>query len=118
VNAAHALGRRGEDLAAEHLSAQGFAILSRNWRCPAGELDLVVTDGSALIVCEVKTRSSSDYGAPAEAITRTKARHIRSATHAWLRRYRIGALPIRFDVLSILWPADDQPSVEHLRGAF
>ncbi|MCX6433759.1 MAG: YraN family protein, partial [Actinobacteria bacterium] len=55
VHAKDALGRYGEDLAVEHLRRQGLTILARNWRCPTGELDVIARDGSALVICEVKT---------------------------------------------------------------
>ena len=62
------LGRRGEDLAARYLEQRGLVILSRNWRCRHGEIDLVATDSHRLVVCEVKTRSGTRYGEPAEAV--------------------------------------------------
>src|ERR1700754_1854146 len=59
------LGRRGEDLAAHYLEQRGLVVLSRNWRCRHGEIDLVATDARLLVVCEVKTRSGTRYGEPA-----------------------------------------------------
>src|SRR5262245_10171798 len=78
------LGRRGEDLAVEYLQRQGMVVLSRNWQCSAGELDVVLTDRSRLVVCEVKTRSGTGFGAPAEAVTGIKAARIRRVTQLWL----------------------------------
>ena len=66
-----ALGRYGEDLAAEHLRRQGLTVLARNWRCARGELDIVARDGSALVICEVKTRRGTGYGHPVEAVEMT-----------------------------------------------
>lgn len=114
----HELGRRGEDLAAAYLTEQGLVVLSRNWRSREGELDLVATDGRCLVVCEVKTRSTSDFGDPAEFVTATKMTRVRRATYAWLRRYRVGWCEVRFDVLAVVWPPDGPPTVRHLRGAF
>lgn len=112
----HDLGRRGEDLAADYLTERGLVVLSRNWRCRDGELDIVATDGTVLIVCEVKTRTTADFGHPAEFVTPAKLRRLRFATQAWLRRYRVGWCEIRFDVVSIVWPVDGPPQLEHLRG--
>lgn len=112
------LARQGEDLAAQYLSEQGLVVLSRNWRCRDGELDLVATDRARLVVCEVKTRSGLAFGQPAEAITRAKAARIRRLTAAWLAAHHAGWCEVRFDVLSVLWPADGPASVEHLEGAF
>ena len=64
------LGERGETIAARHLTRCGMVLLDRNWRCDAGEIDLVLRDGHVLVICEVKTRTSIDYGAPLEAIDR------------------------------------------------
>lgn len=114
----HELGKRGEDLAAGYLESEGLVILSRNWRCRDGELDMVATDGNALVVCEVKTRSSEDFGTPAEAVHPTKAHRIRRATYEWLRRYGVHWCPVRFDVLAIIWPPNEPPRLEHLRGVF
>lgn len=112
------LGRRGEEVAAEYLTDTGLVVLSRNWRCREGELDLVATDRERLIVCEVKTRSGTGYGEPSEAVTPVKAARIRRSTASWLRVHRVGWCEIRFDVLSVLCPQAGPITVEHLRGAF
>jgi putative endonuclease len=115
---AHDLGRRGEDLAATYLTDRGLVLLSRNWRCREGELDLVATDGNALVVCEVKTRTSGEFGDPAVAVTAAKALRVRRATNAWLQRHRVGWCSTRFDVVTVLWPTDGEPVLRHIRGAF
>ncbi|MDQ2880725.1 MAG: YraN family protein [Actinomycetota bacterium] len=112
------LGRRGEDLAADYFACAGLVVLSRNWRCRDGEVDLIATDGERLIVCEVKTRSGTGYGEPSEAVTPAKAARIRRVTAAWLREYRVGWCEIRFDVLAVLCPQDGPATLEHLQGAF
>ena len=112
------LGKRGEDLAADYLAGAGVVVLSRNWRCRDGELDLVATDGERLIVCEVKTRSGTGYGEPSEGVTPAKAARIRRVSAAWLRTYRVAWCEVRFDVLAVLCPQDGPVTVEHLQGAF
>ena len=67
------LGRYGEDLAARYLGERGMQVLDRNWRCEHGEIDLVALDGDCLVVCEVKTRRSTAFGEPVEAVTWRKA---------------------------------------------
>ncbi|MBA2716596.1 MAG: YraN family protein, partial [Propionibacteriales bacterium] len=59
-----ALGDYGERLAAAHLVEKGLVVLDRNWRCSAGEIDIVAADGNTVVVCEVKTRSSCRFGTP------------------------------------------------------
>jgi putative endonuclease len=112
------LGKWGEDLAADYLAGIGLVVLSRNWRCRHGEVDLIATDGERLVVCEVKTRSGTGYGEPSEAVTPAKAARIRRVTAQWLRTYRVGWCEIRFDVLAVLCPPDGPVTVEHLQGAF
>jgi putative endonuclease len=112
------LGKRGEDLAAEYLAGNGLVLLSRNWRCRDGEVDLVATDGERLVVCEVKTRSGTGYGEPAEGVTPAKAAKIRRVAAEWLRMHRVGWCEVRFDVLAVLCPPDGPCTVEHLQGAF
>ena len=113
-----ALGRRGENLAARYLEHVGLVVLSRNWRCSEGELDLVLTDGRKLVVCEVKTRTSTNYGTPAEAVTDDKASRIRRLARRWLHTHRLAHCPLRFDIVSILWPPNQNPQIRHLQGAF
>jgi putative endonuclease len=117
-----AVGRFGEQAAARHLAAAGLTILDRNWR-PAGigirgELDLVARDGDAIVIVEVKTRSGTGFGAPAEAVTAQKAQRIRRLAVAWLAAHPgQGNASVRFDVVSVLRGAGGV-TVEHLRGAF
>ncbi|MDV6012802.1 YraN family protein [Haloechinothrix sp. LS1_15] len=112
------LGRDGERVAQRYLEDRGLVVLSRNWRCQDGELDLVATDGTMLIVCEVKTRSGGGYGSPAEAVSPAKVARVRRLTLRWLSTFRVGWVPVRFDVLSVVWPPDGRPAVTHLEGAF
>ena len=113
------VGRFGEQLAVDHLKAAGLTIVERNWRCADGELDVVAIDGSAIVFVEVKTRSSTAFGLPSEAVTRDKLARLRRLAARWLiehhdvgRRYR----DVRFDVVSVLRLAPGGPSVDHLRG--
>jgi putative endonuclease len=113
------LGRRGEDLAAHHLQQQGLVILSRNWRCREGELDLVATDRSRLVVvCEVKTRSAARFGSPAEAVTRRKANRIRRITQVWLTAHQVRWVQIRFDVVAVVAEPGRPVEITHYRAAF
>ncbi|MFC4000680.1 YraN family protein [Prauserella oleivorans] len=112
------LGRRGEDLAAAFLRESGLVVLSRNWRCREGELDIVATDRTTLIVCEVKTCSGTGFGEPAEAVTQEKMARIRRITGHWLSAFHLGWCPIRFDVIAVDYPPDGAPSLRHIPGAF
>lgn len=109
-------GKHGEDVAVGHLEGTGMIVLARNWRCAQGELDIIARDGSTLVFCEVKTRSSLAFGSPLEAIVPAKARRIRRLAAAWLREADRSWPELRFDVVSVLHPRGCQPTVEHLRG--
>lgn len=115
-----AVGRFGEDLAARYLSESGLEVLERNWRCADGELDIVAREGDVLAFVEVKTRSTTAFGEPVEAVTPVKAARIHRLAMRWLAERRPGApwCPIRFDVVSVVRLAPGGPSVSHLRGAF
>lgn len=115
---AAALGRDGEDIAAAHLAAQGWLIIERNWRCPAGELDIVAwdEDEQTLVFVEVKSRSSVAFGQPIEAITWRKLAKLRELASLWLRTSEIRARAIRVDAVGVLIPQGCQPELTHLRG--
>ena len=115
MRAKDVLGRLGEDAAVGHLAGLGWTIIERNWRCLEGELDIVAHDGSGLVVCEVKTRSSADYGTPTEAITPAKAARLRRLSARWLASHGIGHAPIRIDVLGLVRAGPGRFHIEHLK---
>jgi putative endonuclease len=95
-------GRKGEDQAAEHYRAAGYAVLARNWRCAEGEIDLVCASGDTVVVCEVKARRCDHHGHPMEAVTPAKQRRLRRLAAAWLRTQRARWHIVRFDVVTVL----------------
>lgn len=109
-----ALGIAGEDAAAAWYEAAGYEVVGRNWRCPLGELDLVLRRGRQVVFCEVKTRSSTAFGTPAEAVTRERQQRLRRAAARWIDE-AAGFRPveIRFDVASVMGG-----EVEVIAGAF
>lgn len=113
-----ALGAYGERLAATHLEQAGLTLLERNWRCSDGEIDLIATDGDAVVFCEVKTRSSVAYGHPAEAVVRAKAARLRRLAARWLAEQDAGWPEVRFDVVAVVRSPRGAATVTHLRGAF
>jgi len=116
MRAKDALGRFGEDLAVPLMRQDGMAILARNWRGHAGELDVVARDGDCLVVCEVKTRRSRKYGSPAEAVGPRKLRRMRELAGEWLDEQELYIPIVRFDVAAIIVPPEGRPVVEYLRG--
>lgn len=112
-----AAGRSGEDAALDTYLHRGYRLVSRNWRCRIGELDLVLMRGDTLVFCEVKTRRGPAFGGGYEAVTGRKRAKVRAVAEAFLQAS--GARPggIRFDVASVaLGPRGAQ--VELFEDAF
>ncbi|HXH35320.1 MAG TPA: YraN family protein [Plantibacter sp.] len=110
------LGRQGEQLATDHLEACGYRILDRNWRCSQGELDVVADDDGTLVFVEVKTRSGTGFGDPAEAVTPLKLARIGRLAGAWCAQHRPRSRRMRVDVIGIVLPAGGEARLQHLRG--
>jgi putative endonuclease len=110
------LGAFGEAYAARHLVEHGMVLLDRNWRCDAGEIDLVLREGRVLVVCEVKTRSSVAYGSPIEAVTEPKAARLRRLADRWLEEHAVRPEEVRIDLVGVLVPRSGGPRLEHVRG--
>lgn len=102
TRARQVLGASGEEQAAAWYAGQGFTVLARNWRCSAGELDVVVGRGGLVVFAEVKARSSSAFGHPTEQVSVRQQLRVRRAAAAWLAEHRVRAGEVRFDVVSVL----------------
>ena len=113
-----ALGDFGERVAVRFLRDLGMAVLDRNWRCPEGELDIVARDGSELIVCEVKTRTSVRFGTPFEAITPDRANRLHRLGWRWVaaHRDRVTFSRLRVDVVAVTAGQRGAAQVEHIRA--
>lgn len=94
------IGAQGESDAADYLRRLGGTILQMNYRCPSGEIDIIAALDGVLIFCEVKRRSGTLHGTPAEAVTPAKQRKIIRAAELWLARHPM-EMPVRFDVIEI-----------------
>lgn len=112
------LGERGEEVAVAYLRGQGFRIVERNFRCKAGEVDIIARDGKTLVFVEVKTRRNLAYGPPQLAVTPFKQRQISKATLAWMARNGYEGSGARFDVVAIILRDYEVPEIDHIRNAF
>lgn len=115
MRAKDTLGQRGEELAAAYLTAIGIEVVDRNWRCADGEIDLVGIDGDTLVIVEVKTRSSLDYGDPLEAITPAKLARLYLLAARWRRASARHYPSFRVDAVSVLDNGSGAPVIEHLK---
>jgi len=110
-------GREGERLARRHLERLGYRVLDLNHRTRIGELDIVCEDDRTIVFVEVKARTSTDFGEPAEAVDLRKQAKLRRLAEEYLIEHGLEDHDARFDVLSVRLGAGD-PVVEHLKGAF
>jgi putative endonuclease len=114
------LGKRGEQLALDHLIALGYTIEARNYRCPFGEIDIIARDKEILVFVEVKTRRSRLFGLPHEAVDFRKQQRISRIASYYLvfSHTRGNQEPCRFDVVSVLPACDGAWSIEVIKDAF
>ncbi len=114
------IGDKGEDAAVRYLKRNGYKILDRNYNVRGGEIDIVAKDGEVIVFAEVKTRSSTDYGDPKEAVTYTKRQRLTKAAEHYM--LKLGDVPLRFDVIGVLGRMRlgifRVESIEHIKDAF
>ena len=112
------LGKLGETLACEYMVKNHHNIVDRNFRCPLGEIDLIVRKNKAFRFVEVKFRRTLNYGLPQDSVVKRKQQRIRNAAIIWLkRRYLPLNSEIHFDVLAITEHAG-KLQYEYLEDAF
>ena len=112
-------GERGESLACSYLEGLGFVVIARNFRCRAGEVDVVARDGESTVFVEVKERLTASHGEGHEAVTTTKRRRIVRAARLYAAANGLSETPLRFDVVSIARDGPGgSPRIRHDRGAF
>lgn len=95
------LGRWGEQLAEQKLTASGYAILARNYRCRAGEIDLIARAGETLVFVEVRTRRGEAFGLPEASLTRPKRQHLIAAAESYLQANQLTEAAWRIDVVAV-----------------
>jgi putative endonuclease len=110
-------GREAEGLAAAHLTGLGWAVIARNHRCPAGEVDLVCRAGEELHFVDVRSRTGEEYGGPEESVGRRKARRVVAAATDWAEANGGLCRPIRFDVVAVTF-GEGAPRIAVFRDAF
>lgn len=111
------LGREGEALAEAFLRARGCRTLARNFRCRAGEIDLVMLDGPVIVFVEVRSRRGDRAGTPLESVDGRKQQQVARVARHFLAARGLGERDARFDVVGVRFDASP-PDVEHVRGAF
>jgi len=96
------LGQRGEEIAADYLRQQGYTILAHNWRCPAGEVDIVAREEETLAFVEVRTRRAGGrLGTPEESVTPRKQARMVEVAQTYLQEAGLDDAAWRIDVVAI-----------------
>lgn len=112
------LGRLGETLAHDYLEKKHYNIIDHNFRCPLGEIDLIVRKNKAFRFVEVKFRRTLDYGLPQESVVKRKQQRIRNAAIIWLKNRHLPLnSEIHFDVLAIVQERG-KIKYEYIKDAF
>ncbi len=94
-------GAEGETLATAFLHARGYTILGRNFRCAAGEIDVIALDARTIVFGEVRTRRGYAHGSALDSVTSAKQRQVVRVAGYYLARHRLHAHPVRFDVVAV-----------------
>ena len=108
-----ALGEKGEEIAAKYLKNCGMEIITMNYRCKIGEIDIIAREGNTYVICEVKYRSSSMSGTPFEAVDYKKQRIISRCALFYITKHKVTDVPCRFDVIGVT-----DKEVEVIKNAF
>ena len=111
-------GVDGEDYAARYLTSEGYQLLERNWRCNAGEADIIAYELDTLVFIEVKTRRNFNAGFPEESVTRAKRRRYESIAAYYLSQGTQPSMRVRFDVISIMLTGANQAFLRHFKDVF
>ncbi len=95
------LGRKGEELAALHLTRLGYSVVGRNYRCQHGEVDLIARHGEAWVFVEVRTRRGERFGTPEESITARKQAHLIATAQHYLQAHDLQDVVWRIDAVAV-----------------
>ena len=106
-------GLIAEAAAAEFIQSAGLIVLTRNYRTPYGEVDIIALDRDTLVFIEVKARRASEYGQGREAVNTAKQRKIQNCALYFIQENGYGDKPIRFDVIEIM-----DSKIDHIKNAF
>ncbi len=102
------LGKAGEQLAAEKLISLGYEIVTRNYRCTAGEIDIVAHHKQVWVFVEVRTRRGTKFGTPEDSITARKQAHMIAAAEVYLDANNLSMVPWRLDLVAVEFSTQGQ----------
>jgi putative endonuclease len=110
------IGATGEQLVVDHLIQSGLIIIERNWRIRGGEIDIVARDQGVLVFVEVKTRTSSRYGHPLEAIDNKKAHRLQRLALGWIAMHDSWGSDYRIDCAAVFLRSGMNAEIDYRKG--
>ena len=111
-------GDEGEKVVIRYLEQYGYEILTQNFRCRSGEIDVIFKDKEEIVFAEIKTRSGTNYGFPAESVTMFKRNHILGTAKYFLYRYDLWNCNVRFDVIEVYLRKYQKCYINHIKNVF
>ncbi len=112
-------GKKGEQLAREHIRQQGYTLLEKNFRCKLGEIDLIARDRHMVVFLEVRTKTSAAYGPAYNSVTPHKRRQVKRVALFYIAQHNLVNTQFRFDVIGILLnPQSGDFHLDHIQNAF
>lgn len=111
-------GTLGENIVNNYIKKCGYKVISRNFKCNFGEIDIIFKDENEIVFGEVKTRTGINYGFPAESVTYFKRKHILNTAKYFLYKYNIKDICVRFDVIEVYLFDDKKPEINHIKNVF
>ena len=111
-------GAQAEDLACRHLQSKGLKLITRNYRCPRGEIDLIMDHAGTVVFVEVRYRSNPNFGSGADSVDYRKQCKLNATALHYLQHHdALAKRQARFDVISISQPGG-QPQIDWIINAF
>ncbi len=111
----HILGKIGENIAIKYLENNGYKIVDKNFECRQGEIDIIAKEKNELVIIEVKTRKSLEYGNPVDAVDKNKRKHIYKVAEYYLYIKKLENMYVRFDVIEI-YVKNKKAYINHIKN--
>ncbi len=112
------VGNFGEMLALNYLESLNYKILDRNFNTSYGEIDIIAKEKNEYVFIEVKTRTSKNYGRPADAVDFKKKKHIQNASKIYIYKHKLEDKYIRYDIVEVYFIDECRYYINHLRNNF
>ena len=113
-----AQGQWGEQVATTFLQEKGYTLITRNWRCKAGEIDIIMRDKDVLVFVEVRLRRKTMFGSGDETVAWQKQQKLIRTAQWYMQSTNTFDMPVRFDVVAIQYASPEKYTINHIPHAF